>query len=98
MIHYCDSSCDEENGRIAVAYNFCYLEKVTIRKRDAEQSLGISITCLIDGIFTVAEIVREVALFFYLFCCCCLFPAFLSNNKTFSLHSYNSRLLTNAHD
>lgn len=61
MLIYCDKNCEKENGKIAVAYSCCYLEKVFIRRKDPEQVLGLKLTTLSDGIFTIAEIVRESA-------------------------------------
>jgi len=60
MLDYCDRSCEKENGKIAVAYSCCYLEKVYLRRKTPDQVLGLKLTTLSDGVYTVAEIIREV--------------------------------------
>lgn len=60
MLDYCDQNSDKENGKISVINTCCYLEKVTIRRKSPGQILGLKLTSLSDGIFTIAEIVREV--------------------------------------
>ena len=46
MLDYCDRHCDDENGKIAVCYSSCYLEKVAIRRRSPDQIL-VNIICKI---------------------------------------------------
>ncbi len=41
MLDYCDIHCENENGKIAVAFSSCYLEKVVLRRRTPEQVLVI---------------------------------------------------------
>ncbi len=45
MVDYCDSNCDNENGKMSVAFNCCYLEKVIIKQRFAEQQLVNILFC-----------------------------------------------------
>lgn len=61
LLEYCDLNCEKENGKIAVAYSCCYLEKIILRRTSPDQPLGLKLTTLSDGIFTIAEIVRESA-------------------------------------
>lgn len=42
MLDYCDAHCENENGKIAVAFSSCYLEKVVLRRKSPEQALVIS--------------------------------------------------------
>ncbi len=63
MLDYCDRSCEKENGKVAVAYSCCYLAKVYLRRTSGEQVLGLRLTTLSDGVYTVAEIIRGVGVF-----------------------------------
>ncbi len=38
-LDYLDKNCDKENGKIALAYNYCYLETVVVRKKSPDQIL-----------------------------------------------------------
>lgn len=39
MMDYCESSCEKENGKISVAFSYCYLERVLLKKRSLHQEL-----------------------------------------------------------
>lgn len=43
MLDYCERYCEKENGKISVAFNYCYLEKVLIKKKRIDQELVIYI-------------------------------------------------------
>jgi hypothetical protein len=62
MIDYCERNCNKENSKISVAFNYCSLEKVVLKKRAPNQEIGLSFISLVDGIFTVGEINRLVML------------------------------------
>lgn len=61
MLEFFETSCEKENGKVSVAFNYTYLEKVQLRKKFAEQELGMSLISLIEGVYTIAEITRESA-------------------------------------
>lgn len=61
MLEYFDTNCEKENGKVSVAFNYTYLEKVQLVKRLPDQELGISLINLVDGVYTIAEITRESA-------------------------------------
>ena len=56
MLDYCELNCDKENAKISVAFNYCFLEKVVLKRRSANQELGLSFISLVDGMLTVGEI------------------------------------------
>lgn len=39
ILDFCEANCEKENGKISVAFNYSYLEKVALRKRFKEQEL-----------------------------------------------------------
>ncbi len=39
ILDYCDKYCDQENGKVSVAFSSCYLEKVVLRRRCPDQIL-----------------------------------------------------------
>lgn len=42
MMNYCEMNCEKENGKISVAFSYCTLEPVLLRKKTAEQELVCS--------------------------------------------------------
>lgn len=61
MLEYFDVNCEKENGKVSVAFNYTYLEKIKLQKRTIDQELGVSLINLVDGVYTIAEIARESA-------------------------------------
>lgn len=61
MLDYFDENCDKENGKVSIAFSYCYLEKVYVRKKTETQTLGVSLLSLNEGIYTIVEIARESA-------------------------------------
>lgn len=39
MMDFCDACCEKENGKISVAFSYCYLERVLLKKRNLQQEL-----------------------------------------------------------
>ena len=39
MMDYCDRHSEDENGKISVAFSNCFLEKVTLKRREPDQLL-----------------------------------------------------------
>lgn len=54
-----EETFDEDPDKKSLIYNYCYLEKVILRKRSNEQLLGLTLTKLLDGLHTVAEIEKD---------------------------------------
>ncbi|CAF0808641.1 unnamed protein product [Brachionus calyciflorus] len=61
MLDYFELNCEKENGKVSVAFNYTYLEKVQLRKKFPTQELGLSLISLVDGVYTISEITRESA-------------------------------------
>jgi hypothetical protein len=62
MIDYCEFNCNKDNSKISVAFNYCSLEKVVLKRRTPNQEIGLSFISLVDGIYTVGEINRSVTI------------------------------------
>lgn len=39
MMDYCEMNCEKENGKISVAFGYCFLDRVCLKKRSVEQEL-----------------------------------------------------------
>lgn len=61
LLNVCEIVADNENDKNSIVFNYCYLEKVVIRRKSSEQTLGLTLTNLLDGVYTVAEISKESA-------------------------------------
>jgi hypothetical protein len=56
-----EETFDDEPDKKSLIYNYCYLEKVILRRRTNEQILGLSLTKLLDGLHTIAGIEKDSA-------------------------------------